>query len=120
MSRREYQYRLTCNIKGCRETVYYTFSSRKEMIYFMKRNPPDKYMCIKHEHPEKDLSIQKKIETIFICKKSNKINDLFWFEKGNTNNIGYGFLHGDGFNVWADDFKEGTVLKITAEIIGKE
>jgi hypothetical protein len=43
-------------------------------------------------------------------KNYPELKELFW-------NTGSGFIYGSGYKAFADDFPEGTILRITAEII---
>lgn len=114
MSSKDKTYRVYCGHPDCRETGFYTYSNRKELIDLEKRYGQEKWRCVRHTKPEDVLSIQnRKTQVDVLAAKSKKypeMNHLFW-------NDGSGFIFGTGYQAYADDFPEGTILRVTAEII---
>lgn len=114
MGKRQYTLNVKCNHEGCNEWGHYSYDTRKEYNEGYQRNHK-KYKCIRHIAPNEVLNKtdNTKIETILTASKSKKypdLNGLFW-------NDGSGFNYGSGYQAHANDFPEGTILKITAEII---
>lgn len=112
--KRQYDLNVKCNHEGCNEWGHYTSSTRKEHIEKYERIFKT-HKCTRHTKPDEVLNAveNKKIETILTAGKSKKypnLSGLFW-------DHGSGFTYGTGFKAYADDFPEGTILKITAEII---
>jgi len=112
--RRPISRNLRCATQPCPEFAHWEFSSRKEYDDHVRR--VREWSCLKHEHPEKVLSPARlRIEWLSEpCEPSAKYptiprTTLFW---GNT-----GFLHGDGYYAYADDFPVGTRIRVTAEVI---
>lgn len=114
--KRDYIYRVKCNHPECKETGFFSFTSRKEYNNFNKQYMKKGWLCVRHKDPDEVLSRKNKKRKVIYINKKNK-NGLFWYKEGNQNNLGYGFIYGPNFKAYAYDFEENTKLKITAEII---
>jgi hypothetical protein len=121
--KREYYFRLPCTHEGCKEAGIYSYSTRREYAEGMKRNKT--WTCTRHSKPKEVLSIDNpKTEAIIICKQllfngGPQILGKFWQDKENigTEKCNSGFQYGNGYRAYASDFPEGTIIKITAEVI---
>lgn len=101
-----------CSHKGCKERSYRQYSNRRDYNASIKRN--EKYTCIRHSSPEKILSFENDTtESILIVVKNQ--NGKFWKGKDKIS-LSSGFVYGDGYKAFAEDFPEGTELIITAQI----
>lgn len=71
------------------------------------------WRCTRHRVPEEVLSpTNLERQKVLVCQQSENHPDLikrFW---NGTN----GFVFGDGYKAYADDFPEGTKLIVTAKI----
>jgi len=108
--------RKTCTHEGCKEYSITEYSNRKEYNEAVKRN--QKFTCLRHSKINEVIGLENaKTEQTLICKKTEY--GLFWYNIENADNQlgGQGFVHGNGYKAWAKDFPEGTILKVTAEII---
>jgi len=111
MPRREYNVWKRCNEPGCKERTFYTCTTQKNRIK-LDREP---WTCLRHDYPNEVLSASNKkitVETEYVSGKSKKypnLNDLFW---GN----GSGFVHGDNWRAWAEDFPIGTKIKMNMNV----
>lgn len=110
----KYTLSLKCNEEGCKEYVHYSYDTKKEYSAGYQRHIKT-YKCVRHAHPNEVLNAtdNMKIEKIVINGKSKKYPDL----KGLFWNDSSGFTYGNGWKAFANDFPEGTKIKITAEII---
>lgn len=109
--------RRKCTHEGCSETSITEYSNRKEYNEAVKKNR--KWTCLRHSNPNEVLGLENKTtEKTVICRVSKY--GKFWYRtetEGTENGGGNGFVHGTGYRAWAKDFPEGTILKITSEII---
>lgn len=115
MGKRDYILTIKCTEPNCTECVHYNYPNKKEYSedYIRHKN----YKCLRHSNDKEVLSLKNTlVSTELISTKSETNNNLFWANEGK---LGSGFTHGTGFRCWAEDFPEGTILKITAEIILK-
>lgn len=114
MTKREYHVRCACGHPGCTEFGNYVCGTRAEMTDIQRRYHPDKWRCTRHFQPENVLMpnnltrITEYRNEIVLYERSPL--GLFWNGKS-------GFEFGPGFKAWAKDFPEGTVLRVTAEIV---
>ena len=108
----EYYYTIRCSVEGCTESQLYTFTSRKKYNAFASEHPS--FKCLRHDNPEQVLSETNKMTQItYECLEIKGKN--YWNKKGMAG--GYGFIGGDGYKSWADDFPIETKLVITAKVI---
>lgn len=112
MARREWTYRHQCKHAGCREFGFYRFDTRADLVNYQKRNAGKDWFCNRHSEPESILSRSnpKTIDEQLVLESSS--GKFFGKEKP-----AWGFLSGNGYKVWAEDFPVGTILRVTAEII---
>lgn len=114
MSRRCYRDRFRCAEPGCEEHVNYETSTREEQRRLWQRQQSHPYRCTRHSQPDELLSAQRPRIVHEIASKRQRTDsgvDIGVY-RGN-----WGMLHGPGFKAFAKDFPEGTVLRVTAEII---
>jgi len=104
--------RVVCSEQGCNETRHYDYPNRKEYNEAIIRHKNSK--CTRHLTPEKVLGLNNLIVTKDLENKEssyeNLKNRMFWDGKN-------GFIYGEGFKAFSEDFPKGTVLRITAQII---
>lgn len=109
--KRQYSYNVKCNQEGCNEWGHYVYNTKKEYNEGYVRNKG--FKCVRHSKPDSVLSVENKIIiSEQIAKKSSypNLTENFWDGKN-------GFTYGNGYRAFAKDFPEGTILKVTAEII---
>ncbi len=99
-----------CQFPGCKEIAHYVFENQKE--YREHNASRAEYLCTRHTDPESVLSKEspKRVGVLMTVKKPY---GSFWETDGKVTS---GFVYGQGFKAYAEDFPEGTKLKITAEI----
>lgn len=108
--------KLRCSEENCRECSHYEYDNRKDYQDAIIRHKG--YKCLKHSEYGKSrlMSVDSlKKEKILINNKSETNNSLFWANENGKLESGY--QHGPGFQLWSKDFPEGTILKVTAEVI---
>jgi hypothetical protein len=116
MAKREYHVRCQCGYPGCTDFGNYVCETRAGITVIQRRYYPDKWRCLRHNNPDSVLAIENLIRTteyrndVVISERGNDIIGLFWNGKS-------GFEFGPGFKAWSKDFPEGTILRVTAEIL---
>lgn len=112
MARREYAVRFNCGHPGCGEFGHYSCNRRAEVVDLQKLYYPDKWRCVRHTQPGEVLSldIPALISELSIFVEPH---GKYW----GTVRASSGFVYGPGFKAYANDFPEGTRLRITAEIV---
>jgi hypothetical protein len=92
---------------------HYNYTTRREYDEGYKRHK--NYKCSRHSYPDEVLSSEN---NIIVTELVNTMNDrkdgLYWGQDGKLRS---GFQHGVGFRAWSTDFPEGTILRVTAEVI---
>ena len=113
MAKRQYYLTVRCTENGCTECCHYHYDTRRDYSEAVERHKG--YKCLRHKTPERVLSLENlKTEEVLVNSKSEITTGLFWSKDGITKS---GFQSGNGYAVWSKDFPEGTILKVTAEII---
>lgn len=105
-------FRATCGHDGCKEFARYEADNRSHYIELTKRYGNGQWLCVRHSQPDHVLS-SSNMKTVEELRVINSDGTLYW-GKGKAWS---GFSHGPGFKAFAEDFPEGTVLRITAEIV---
>jgi hypothetical protein len=101
MAKREYHVRCQCGYPGCTDFGNYVCETRAGITVIQRRYYPDKWRLIRTTEYRND---------VVISERGNDIIGLFWNGKS-------GFEFGPGFKAWSKDFPEGTILRVTAEIL---
>lgn len=112
MARSYGMFRAKCGHEGCTEFVRYDADNRRHYIDLEKRYGNGQWRCCRHSQPNEVLSSSNSQ----IINELRVIADgehLYWGKERAFS----GFSHGPGFKAFAEDFPEGTVLRITAEIV---
>lgn len=106
---RIYNARFVCGENGCKEFADFEAKSRRDYDDLYRRNGEGKWKCLRHQRPTEVISREN---PVIIRDLVNEVKSYgsFW-------NGGNGFTHGPGFQAYADDFPEGTILRVTAELI---
>lgn len=104
MTSRKYQVTYRCCHPGCNETGFSIADTRAEEFNLLSRQ----WKCCRHSGGVAVLSPQNR-SSVYESMLETKSYGKF-FGSG-------GFVHGPGFKVFAEDFPDGTVLRVTAEII---
>lgn len=107
MGRRSYRCNAYCHHPGCDVTTFWICDSNEEYLR-IERNNARNWMCLRHQHPETVLSVERPL-IVHEVASVRQSHGVYW---GNS-----GFVHGDGYKAWCGDFPEGTILRVTAEII---
>lgn len=105
-------FRATCGHAGCTEFARYEADNRKHYIDLSNRYGNGQWLCVRHSRPNEVLS-QTDTKVVNEMKVIESRGALYWGKETASS----GFAHGPGFKAFAGDFPEGTVLRITAEII---
>lgn len=112
MARAYGMFRAKCGHEGCAEVARYEADRRADYIDLERRYGNGKWRCVRHTRPDEVLSANNPI-IVHEMKTMPAHSTLFWGIDAPSN----GFAHGPGFKAFAEDFPEGTVLRITAEVI---
>lgn len=113
MSKRIWSCRKVCKHEGCNEVAHYRWDTRREMEE--SRIPNSDFYCIRHTKPESILSITNQEitrEVVSFRGEGSISNHLFW-----DGDLKSGFIHGDGFKAFAEDFPEGTKIIMTYKLV---
>lgn len=105
-------FRATCGHDGCNEFARYEADNRRHYIDLSDRYGNGKWRCVRHSQPNEVLSA----DNLLIVNELRVLESrgtLYWGKETPFS----GFSHGPGFKAFAEDFPEGTVLRITAEIV---
>lgn len=118
---RRYHSRFECGHEGCREVGNYESHTRAEQTDLHKRHGNKQWRCVRHSQPDEVLGTKNPVvvaELVSgeIISKSGGSLGLYW-KRSSVSDHGRGFVFGEGFKAFAKDFPEGTVLRVTAEII---
>ena len=122
MARKQHVITIKCSVSGCNECVHYSYDTVRDYKNSFNRT----WTCIRHTNPETILSLTNlKTSEELLCKvlytsfDPNKVLGKFWqgSKKRGTDKCDSGFQYGNGYKAYAEDFPEGTVIKITTEVI---
>lgn len=119
MSRRQ-TVRFKCGHEGCTEFAIYEYYSADERKRLYRDYDQGRWRCVRHTRPEEVLAAgNPRTVCEYTAKKlpassGGYLEGLFWTAGGKTGN---GFTHGPGFKAFASDFPEGTVIRVTAEVV---
>lgn len=97
---------LQCIETDCKERSFYESATRAEQRQAECR--AEGWHCVRHARPAEVLTSDRRLITYEVVSQRGTIG-LYW--------NGFGFLYGPGFKVYPDDFPEGTMLRVTAEVI---
>jgi hypothetical protein len=113
--KRRYALRVQCGHPGCAEFRHIECVTRADYNEMDKRYSGGKWRCTRHMDLGQVLSIEspkrmvEMTSTRAISEHTGSSIGLFWNRQG--------FVSGPGFKAWANDFPEGTILRVTAEVI---
>ncbi|MXN51852.1 hypothetical protein GR158_12040 [Shinella sp. AETb1-6] len=112
MARSYGMFRAKCGHEGCTEFARYEAGTRKHYLDLSLRYGNGKWRCVRHSQPDEVLS---STNTKLVNELRVIVDDghSYWGKERASS----GFKHGPGFKAFAEDFPEGTVLRITAEIV---
>lgn len=111
----EHTLRKRCSHDGCKEWSPSSYSNRKDYNDAYTRYAKNGWKCTRHSSPEIVLTPENKvIVTEQVANKSGKYG-LYWQQESKS--LSSGFTYGTGYRAFANDFPEGTILRVTAEII---
>lgn len=98
-----------CKEPGCEKWAHFEYGTRQEAKEGFDYR--QKWRCVRHNSKDKLLSPEKlSIEwTSEPSEKSDKVDGKYWGIRG--------MLSGDGFLAYADDFPEGTQIKVRVDVI---
>jgi len=94
-----------CSYNSCHERAYFDF--------YRKSDVPDIWTCVRHQNKSEVLGMDNKRTEKILVNYEIDGKEKCWH---NGKNFTSGFVFGDGYKAFADDFPVGTKLKITAEI----
>lgn len=101
---------------SCSEHGRFEYSSRREYSEIHRQYAD--WKCVRHSRPETVLSAANPCRTTVITlrrpesvfRPGERCDFLSW-------STGSGYLHGPGFQAFAEDFPEGTIVEVTARLI---
>jgi len=105
-------FRASCGHEGCTEFARYEADNRRHYIDLSDRYGNGKWRCVRHSQPNEVLSANN-LRIVNELRVLESRGTLYWGKDTPFS----GFSHGPGFKAFAEDFPEGTVLRITAEIV---
>ncbi len=109
---RESIYRAKCGHEGCNEFARYSYSNRNELKRLDQTCGYGKYRCVRHSQPDEVLSPENLLRTDEFSIFTEGYGRFWGKDQGRS-----GFMHGPSFKAFVEDFPDGTVLRVTAEII---
>lgn len=111
MARRTYQLNLHCPAKGCiSRPTFYEYTNRRDYLEGVQRHPGGTSPCTRHMRPDEVLSTDAPERTTSFVSKGG-----YWHDENSERRVSTsGF--GPGFKAYAEDFREGTRLVVTARI----
>lgn len=105
MGKRKYREQFYCSHDGCKEQGFGEYETRAACDKYASK----KWFCVRHMESNTVLSVDRPT-IVFEVSSESRSSGIYW---GGSR----GFMHGPGFKAFAEDFPEGTILRITAEII---
>lgn len=105
-------FRASCGNPGCSEFARYEADNRKHYIDLSTRYGNGRWLCTRHSRPNEVLSADNP-KTVQELTALGSNGTLYWWKE----TAGSGFSCGPGFKAFAKDFPEGTILRVTAEVI---
>jgi hypothetical protein len=115
MSRRQrgpYIRREPCAHAGCREVAFFEYDTLQERADSYRNRHP--WKCSRHTNPEQILSplntYRQSVVTVRPIEGLSK--SVMSFAE-----IRNGVIHGPGFKAYAEDFPEGTRIRVTVEVL---
>lgn len=113
-----YHSRFECGHPDCHEIANYESSTRADQTDLYKRYGNRQWRCVRHSKPDEVLGLQNRMVSCDLVSTDIQGErgslGLFWKRDGGS---GRGFVFGEGFKAFSKDFPEGTILRVTAEII---
>jgi hypothetical protein len=112
MARRGRIVQLNCQEDGCAERAYRQCDTAAEADE--ARDEARSWKCWRHRNPEELLTVERPriVKAIVSCRKSHVAGTSALYWDGTC-----GLKTGPGFKAAAEDFPEGTILRITAEVV---
>lgn len=107
MGRRQHPQRFPCIHPGCGEAATFTSYTAKE-AEDTSRTYNGKWKCVRHYNADALLSPTNR-KRAFEMTSVEMSHGRYWGQSG--------FVSGPGFKAFCNDFPEGTVLRVTAEVI---
>lgn len=112
--RRQYLSRFQCGHDGCGEAQTYESTTRADQADQYRRYGNGKWRCVRHIRPDEVLSLTNRTRT------DETVSERRFSDSGRDIGLYFGHfgsVSGPGFKAFARDFPEGTILRVTAEII---
>ncbi len=107
MGKRSYRCSANCHHEGCNESTFLMCESNEEYLR-VERNNARNWMCTRHSRPDEVLSVERP-RIVYEIASSRLESGVYWGHSG--------FAHGNGYKAFCKDFPEGTILRVTAEIV---
>lgn len=143
MPRREYTGNWPCRQPGCREQGFYIYDTQRDYREAARRYAEKPWVCTRHTQPEQVLSVENSSRQVEITASRLRtpgyerdlalyearkfpylygdstppaefLPGLFWTGGGVLTS---GLTDGPGFKAFANDFPEGTRLRVTVEVL---
>lgn len=106
----KYTVTVRCGHDGCQEWRPYAADTRSEARELSIKQGSGQWRCARHARMHELLSVDHTTKT-YDMTAIRRPHGMYWGKNGS------GFQSGPGFRAFAKDFPEGTILRVTAEII---
>jgi|WetSurMetagenome_2_1015567.scaffolds.fasta_scaffold37727_9 hypothetical protein len=116
---KKYSYMSQCGHPGCREAKVYKFNTIREQKEWGEGFGGLEWRCDRHHRMLDALSPAKR--KVIIEGVVRTVEDSGYIVRHHEKVFDFGdsqisTVHGQGFTIYADDFPDGAILKLTAEI----
>lgn len=105
-----------CSEPDCIEVKVSQYSNKRDYREGYKRHTGI-WKCSRHYRPERVLSVNNPVRRTEITASQSErypnLEELFWHGDGFTS----GYIHGVGWNAFADDFPPGTKIVVEATLV---
>lgn len=115
-TRRGYTVRCVCSFPGCKETSFYHYDTQRDMREgtAARQQRAGTWLCVRHTSPDEVLSESNSITSQTLLSVELDCGK-FWSKQGDGS-LRSGFVFGNGYKAYAQDFPPGTRLTVTAQI----
>ena len=115
MARREYTLTRRCAHEGCRESIFYIYSTKADYSEAANRYHNKNWWCSRH-NPNRD-NVTQKTGTRTVEKTITAVpSDIPVLKGKNFWDTGSGFAFGDHWNAYAEDFPAGAQIIVTTTV----
>lgn len=105
----KYFIRLNCHEKGCGESSFYSYDTKRDYNEAIKRRAGKDWMCVRHSD-DRLLTLNKLTSNTQITSVEGEAGKRYWDSRS-------GFTYGHGWKAFAEDFPVGTIIVESVQII---